>query len=296
MGRLPLKCMEGIGFIGVGAPLVLFVVRREGRRQRLLTKLRKSYLQKMETDLFRNLKTIDDSLIAELVSRNSERVICSNCNRKQSTYCSFCELPLNHKSPKVNIPINVDIYRHWNEKPQNSTTVFCKLVAPEKTNIFEFQEVDTDEELQKLAERYPNPSRVVLLYPTSDSVSLNELDEGSFDTLAVIDGTWNQAKPMAKLFGKMGFKHVKISSHETMFWRFQSLNRTYLATIEAIYWFFVDYHCAFEQKSIPYDGRYDNLLFYFKLKYCVIQEYYRKRPGKPFTPRHTLSESFIDYE
>ena len=243
--------------------------------------------------VFENLDDIDDALLKQLVSKNSDRHYCSICNRKQSTYCAFCEIPLNHQSPKVNIPINVDIYRHWNEKPQNSTTVYCKLVAPEKTKIYEFQGDDSEFELKILAERYQDHSRVVLLYPTPDSVSLSELEEGSFDTLAVIDGTWNQAKPMAKIFGKMGFRHVRISSHQTMFWRYQSLDRTFLATIEAIFWFFVDFHNAFEKNKVPYDGRYDNLLFYFKLKYCVIQEYYKARPDKPFTPRHALSKTFI---
>ncbi|KAJ3346280.1 hypothetical protein HDU91_007089, partial [Kappamyces sp. JEL0680] len=64
----------------------------------------------------------------------------------------------------------------------------------------------------------------------------------------------------------------------------------------AIYFFFREYHQAFFEGAEPYDGRYDDLLFYFKLKYDLIQEYYKARPGKPFTKRHTLADSFINYD
>lgn len=148
--------------------------------------------------------------------------------------------------------------------------------------------------MEDLITRYPDPSRVLLLYPTADSSNLCDLNPSSYDTLTVIDGTWNQAKPMSKKFASLGFRHVKISSHETKFWRYQNLNLTYLATIEAIYWFFVDYHSAYS--SGEYDGRFDNLLLYFKTNWQIIQRYYKERPGKPFTTRHALSDSFIVYE
>jgi hypothetical protein len=99
---------------------------------------------------------------------------------------------------------------------------------------------------------------VVLLYPTKDSKLLSEIDPSTFDTLAVIDGTWRQAKGMARKFGTMGFRHVKIASRETLFWRYQNLDRTYLATIEAIYFFFREYYQHYLESKAPYDGRFGN--------------------------------------
>jgi hypothetical protein len=96
---------------------------------------------------------------------------------------------------------------------------------------------------------------------------------------------------MALVAKDIPFTHVRIESHETLFWRFQKYDRTYLATIEAIYWFFAEYHRAFSQE--PYDGRYDNLLFYFKMNYQIIQDHY-KTTKKTFTKRHALGDAYID--
>jgi len=33
----------------------------------------------------------------------------------------------------------------------------------------------------------------------------------------------------------------------------------------------------------------------FKLKWTVIQEYYKKNPQRKFTPRHAIADTYIDY-
>jgi len=58
-----------------------------------------------------------------------------------------------------------------------------------------------------------------------------------------------------------------------MFWRHQKGKpREYLATIEAIYYFMVDYHKVIVDKE--YRGEYDNLLFFFKFMYDKIHQLY----------------------
>ena len=131
--------------------------------------------------------------------------------------------------------------------------------------------------------------RAVLLFPSETSSPLNELKREEFDKLIVIDGTWRQAKAMLKKMPTI--RHVRINSHETLFWRFQKYSRNYLATIEAIYWFYRDYQDAYSYE--PYQGQFDNLLFYFKLNYDLIQQHY-KVSGKAFTQRHALGSSYIE--
>ena len=82
---------------------------------------------------------------------------------------------------------------------------------------------------------------------------------------------------------------IEIRSQNTKFWRHQQDKpSTYLATIEAVYYFLREYHhiCMAE----TYKGQYDNLLFYFVFHYQQIREQYdngkylkaydRKKTGK----------------
>ena len=66
-----------------------------------------------------------------------------------------------------------------------------------------------------------------------------------------------------------------LPSHTSVFWRHQrGKPDTYLATIEAIYYFLVEfYHLAYPDET--YKGQYDNLLFFFKHTYFLLKDVYR---------------------
>lgn len=108
--------------------------------------------------------------------------------------------------------------------------------------------------------------------------------------MIVIDGTWKQASKIVRgtpILQKV--QQVTIEPRETFFWRFQKISVNYLSTIEAIYYLYVEYAQAYELKNgEPYDGRYDNLMFYYKYQYDLIQYSYLKgeKKGKEFCWRH----------
>lgn len=108
--------------------------------------------------------------------------------------------------------------------------------------------------------------------------------------MIVIDGTWKQANKMVRatpLLQKV--QKVTIEPRKTYFWRFQNISVNYLSTIEAIYYLYVEYAQTYQLKEgEQYDGRYDNLLFYYKYLYDLIQYSYSKGPkkDKEFTWRH----------
>ncbi len=74
----------------------------------------------------------------------------------------------------------------------------------------------------------------------------------------------------------MKLKKVKIKTEKTAFWRYQTIAETNLSTIEALYFFFRDYDVAFNCKNDykKYDGKYDNLLYYYVFNYWLIQKIY----------------------
>lgn len=64
---------------------------------------------------------------------------------------------------------------------------------------------------------------------------------------------------------------VELNARKTCFWRRQKGKPdTYLATIEAIYYFLKDFHehCLAEE----YNGEYDNLLFFYSYLHSVVNK------------------------
>lgn len=108
--------------------------------------------------------------------------------------------------------------------------------------------------------------------------------------MIVIDGTWKQAQKMVRNTPILQqVQKVTIEPRLTFFWRFQNLSVNYLSTIEAIYYLYVEYSQAYElEKGQVYDGRYDNLMFYYKYLYDLIQFNYSKgeKKDKEFCWRH----------
>ncbi|KAI9347165.1 DTW domain-containing protein [Zopfochytrium polystomum] len=135
-----------------------------------------------------------------------------------------------------------------------------------------------------------------------------------FDHVVVIDGTWRQARAMCWRLIPHGFRTVRIAgTPRTLFWRYQKYGDFCLATIEAIYWFYKEFEEAFGRLDAGGDGGlgrsreaaagdtpvgdvvggpFDNLLFYFKYQYDLIQRTYRES-GRPFTARKSNAGAYI---
>lgn len=94
-----------------------------------------------------------------------------------------------------------------------------------------------------------------------------------FDRVIFIDSTWNQTNRIYKDERLKGIRCVELKTRTTKFWRHQhDKPETYLSTIEAIYYFLIDYHELF--LCDDYNGQYDNLLFFFCFMYHKIRGLY----------------------
>jgi DTW domain-containing protein YfiP len=138
------------------------------------------------------------------------------------------------------------------------------------------------------------PEKTLLLYPTTDAIDILDIDTGTYDRLIVIDGTWSQAKAVAKQFIEHypNVRPIRIALHKTLFWRYQSLSEHYLSTIEAVYYFLK----AYQQKRGENEHAFDDLLYYFKYQYELVQNTYKDNPHKKFTSRKLCSKEYIQYE
>jgi len=205
---------------------------------------------------------------------------CSKCCKPRKYFCYTCRLALPSlvpHLPRVELPIQVDIVKHRQEVEGKSTAVHAPIIAPDHARIFTFPDIpDYD------------PQSTLLVFPGPESSSLSELVstvrlcdqevEEVFPYIRVvfIDSTWNQCYSITEDQRMKNLKKVIIKSRNTMFWRYQAGKpREYLATIEAIYYFCVDFHKLVLQRE--YNGEYDNLLFFFKFMYKKIHQLYESQ-------------------
>lgn len=89
------------------------------------------------------------------------------------------------------------------------------------------------------------------------------------ERVVFIDSTWNQTNKIITDERLQALLQVELKTRRTCFWRHQKGKpETYLATIEAIYYFLKDFHeQCLEQE---YSGEYDNLLFFYSYLHSLI--------------------------
>lgn len=139
-----------------------------------------------------------------------------------------------------------------------------------------------------------DPSAYVILFPDETAVELKDLSVEEFSLIrnvVVIDGTWSQAAAINRTDPYCKLRRIKINPNlKTVFWRYQDLGEHCLSTIEAIYYFMREFletqQTIISNDSCVYDGRYDNLLYFFSFFYHLIQRSYISNPDRKYTSRH----------
>ena len=208
----------------------------------------------------------------------STKEICLICNRSIRYFCSNCILlskQLNGRIPQVSLPIQIKIIKHSQEANSKSTSIQAKLLAPNDIEIVDYNY----DKFTGLVERFDDINTVIL-FPSEKATDLHNYDSTCIKTAFFIDGTWNQARSIANRFSKATFVKIsRLPCEGTVFWRYQSLGRHALSTIEAIYYFL-------RETSRTEDPQLDNLLWFYSYFYNLIQTYYQNNNLKSFTSKH----------
>ncbi|KAJ7396092.1 hypothetical protein BTVI_148582 [Pitangus sulphuratus] len=215
------------------------------------------------------------------------------------TFCGKCYQQL---------PLKIDIIKHPNETDGKSTAVHAKLLAPDDVTIYKYPCIpEYEEKRHEIALIFPGLNSVSVKDIAShlqkytkkgvcnsdddcskepvlkqakiepkEEKSPNECisssrNEGTrLKKIIFIDSTWNQTKKIITDERLQGLLQIELKTRKTCFWRHQKGKPdTYLSTIEAIYYFLVDYHQEILKET--YKGQYDNLLFFFSFMYTLIK-------------------------
>lgn len=258
---------------------------------------------------FGSLKIDDVSFLDNI----DQRSLCMKCKKSRKYFCYTCYMPvesLNGRIPSLKLPIKIDIIKHSREIDGKSTAAHAAVLANDDISIYTFPCVPD----------YKPSDKVVIVYPGKDAVTLadyfkqcrekEEMGEPKAKRRSIcsnisppesnssamsskpyvlravfIDSTWNQSRGMFKDSRLYSLPCVVLQRRLSHFWRHQNGSpRWYLATVEAIHQFLMELHNLTE--PVPYDGEYDNLLFFFRYMYSKIHKLYDhedlrayKRPG-----------------
>lgn len=162
-----------------------------------------------------------------------ERRECPKCHKRHLYYCYDCLTVVHPEShpPPLALPLNVYVVLHPKELRGKSTSLAASTISPD-LHIVQYPSVP--EQLE--------PESTLVLYPSEQSVELPEVEHlEQYKNVVFIDSTWQQSKSIARDARVNKFKHVRIKSQTSLFWRFQNNDPTYLATVEAIYYFLREY-------------------------------------------------------
>lgn len=220
-------------------------------------------LDKLALDPFEPLENAD------------KRQKCPKCNRNRKYYCYDCLIGLTPDIPKVILPMQVHILKCIKEARSKSSAVPIKVLAPDHSEVISCSGEDNT------IPKYPEGT--VLIFPGENARVLSDLSIQELEaikTAVFIDSTWHQTTSMLKDLTLSSLPMIKLDSHVTSFWRYQDSSKHALATIEAVYYFLVDYHkemFARGVRSDDYAGEYDNLLWYFTFHYNLVQQVHRKK-------------------
>ncbi|XP_035659352.1 tRNA-uridine aminocarboxypropyltransferase 1-like [Branchiostoma floridae] len=277
----------------------------------------------------------------ECLNSLDRRTVCPKCQQSRKYFCYTCYVlvaELEGKVPKVKLPFKVDIIKHPKEVDGKSTAAHAAIIAPEDVRIYTYP----------IIPEFSDPSKVVIVFPGLNALSLEDLSKkqhgllkgkdkpqntektqtitpestdtengreekqdntaaqeedvekqsgevrepplkkqrteervsAPFERVIFIDSTWNQthrifttndSKVKAQIDALLSLQCVILKNHITHFWRHQrDKPDTFLATVEAIYYFLREFHDIFV--GVVYDGRYDNLLYFFSFMFQIVQK------------------------
>ncbi|XP_055991375.1 tRNA-uridine aminocarboxypropyltransferase 1 [Sorex fumeus] len=237
-------------------------------------------------------------------AQQSGRSKCLKCGGSRMFYCYTCYVPVENvpmeQMPLVKLPLKIDIIKHPNETDGKSTAVHAKLLAPEFVNIYTYPCIpEYEEQDHEVALVFPGPKSVSIKDisfhlqkriqnnirdknddPDRPSIKRRKNEEQGLNDskckgailkkIIFIDSTWNQTNKIFTDERLQGLLQVELKTRKTCFWRHQKGKPdTFLSTIEAIYYFLVDYHTDILKEN--YKGQYDNLLFFYSFMYQLIK-------------------------
>jgi hypothetical protein len=185
------------------------------------------------------------------------------------------------------LPADLDLSRCAILFPVNGRSIGVEEAGSQAWSSADWLAEDTDNTSHSYSSI--SPSTAIFASAKEESTSKSH----AISSLIVIDASWTTASQVFKVrpeFSRIPSIIHLSSKNETLFWRGQSISRSFLSSCEAIYVFLREvFDCV--NKNAVYDGRYDDILYYFVWNRQVINDKYCGE--NPKKNRGDLPEHFL---
>uniref|UniRef100_A0A3P9JS94 tRNA-uridine aminocarboxypropyltransferase 1 n=1 Tax=Oryzias latipes TaxID=8090 RepID=A0A3P9JS94_ORYLA len=187
---------------------------------------------------------------------------------------------------KILAPSDVTMYTYPCVPEYDKNNVVLVFPGPEAVSVKDIRRCLGNGSKTKLHDSFdePRPKRLAIEDPNggtqaaknpeaeaTDEAKIQESKVFPLQRVVFIDSTWNQTNKIITDERLQGLLQVELKTRKTCFWRHQKGKPdTYLSTIEAIYYFLLEFHQSFLVQE--YNGEYDNLLFFFSYLHSVINK------------------------
>ncbi|XP_004066942.1 DTW domain-containing protein 1 [Oryzias latipes] len=187
---------------------------------------------------------------------------------------------------KILAPSDVTMYTYPCVPEYDKNNVVLVFPGPEAVSVKDIRRCLGNRSKTKLHDHFdePCPKRLAIEDPNGgtqgaknpeaeaiDEAKIQESKVFPLQRVVFIDSTWNQTNKIITDERLQGLLQVELKTRKTCFWRHQKGKPdTYLSTIEAIYYFLLEFHQSFLVQE--YNGEYDNLLFFFSYLHSVINK------------------------
>ena len=266
----------------------------------------------MATNNYLQVEGLRFSVPHDEVKSVASRTACPMCGERRRYYCYDCVVPIGHSPPvpAVNLPLTFHIVRHASEKPSKSSVIPLKLIYPDKVFLYTFKQpnrFDPEAGEGTIFPCFPTDidwDRAAVLFPGKGAKTVAELrsdggEQGEsvpfstsplFEHIIVIDATWTTAQQVINKHPKIRTVATQIKlgeGNQTVFWRHQNIDRSCLATCEAVYVLLREMHAT----TPPYNHQFDDVLFYYVFVHGLISEFYtRTKKHRGHLPDYTIRE------
>eukprot|EP00127_Corallochytrium_limacisporum_P007025 Clim_evm33s240 gene=Clim_evmTU33s240 len=231
----------------------------------------------------------------EDITKHEGRHKCETCGKRQAFYCAYCIKPFTSTVPRVDTPIRLIIARHKAQQESNSSVIPLRLLNPDQTQLYLYnqnsqKQLEIEQQVLSSHER----DRCLVLYPSVNAIPLEDVTADQFNhyqSLVVLDCRWSVASGMATRPPYADMQHVSLGrfASKSLFWRCTMRDEGgFMCSLEAIYVFLrrrFDVLCP----DIDYDGRYDDLLWYFMYQRNLIIRQYKEVPRLRDQPTRQLN-------